>query len=110
MKDTYLYFAENLGADAAGDSCMYPAFGFTGAIPNGVTTGRLSFKALTGNAADDIVEINITSGKFKTFCQELAKALNSNKSEMIVFADEDNAIYFEDNAAGMSVLNITLDT
>ena len=51
--ETYLYFAENLGANAAGDCCVYPASTFTGIDPISATTTRISFKALAGTAADD---------------------------------------------------------
>ena len=46
--ETYLYFAENLGANAAGDCAVYPASTFTGIDPVSDTTTRISFKALAG--------------------------------------------------------------
>ena len=44
VKETYLYFAENEGADAAGDSHVYPASTFMGVDPISATTTRISFK------------------------------------------------------------------
>lgn len=115
MKDTYLYFAENLGANDAGDSCMYPASNFLAATVNDDEV-FLHFKGLNGTVAgasgssNDSISIACTAGKAKELCEELVKALSSSKPGMVVFADEDNGIYFEDNVAGMGVVNITLDS
>ena len=115
MRNTYLYFAENLDANAAGDSVMYPAANFTGIDPISATTTRISFKALTGNAADDDILLTHVSGKYKEVCEALALALSSQDAGLVVFADEDNGIYFNKLRElgcidSNTELNITLDT
>ena len=91
--ETYLYFAENLGGDAAGDCCVYPASTFTGIDPISATTTRISFKALAGTAADDDILVTHVTGKFKSIAQALANALSDDSGELVVFMDEDNTIY-----------------
>ena len=91
--ETYLYFAENLGANAAGDCCVYPASTFTGIDPVSATTTRISFKALAGTAADDDILVTHVTGKFKSIAQALANALSDDSGELVVFMDEDNSIY-----------------
>ena len=91
--ETYLYFAENLGGDAAGDCCVYPASTFTGIDPISDTTTRISFKALAGTLADDDILFTHVTGKFKSIAQALANALSDDSGELVIFADEDNAIY-----------------
>ena len=93
VKETYLYFAENLGADAAADSHVYPASTFTGVDPISATTTRISFKANAGTAADDDILLTHVTGKFKQVCEALADALTDDNGELVVFADEDNVIY-----------------
>jgi len=112
-KETYLYFAENLGGDAAGDCAVWPASKFTGIDPvSGVTT-RISFQALTGNAADDDVLITHASGKYKELCEALAGALSDDTNNLVVFFDEDNSITYPlalTLGVGITECNITLDT
>ena len=91
--ETYLYFAENLDGDAAGDCCVYPASTFTGIDPISATTTRISFKALAGTAADDDILVTHVTGKFKSVAQALANALSDDSGELVIFMDEDNAIY-----------------
>ena len=91
--ETYLYFAENLGANAAGDCCVYPASTFTGIDPVSATTTRISFKALAGTAADDDILVTHVTGKFKSIAQALANALSDDNGELVIFMDEDNTIY-----------------
>ena len=91
--ETYLYFAENLGADAAGDCCVYPASTFTGVDPVSDTTTRISFKAQAGTAADDDILVTHVTGKFKSIAEALADALSDDNGELVIFADEDNAVY-----------------
>ena len=91
--ETYLYFAENLGGDAAGDCAVYPASTFTGIDPISATTTRISFKALAGTAADDDILVTHVTGKFKSIAQALANALSDDSGELVVFMDEDNAVY-----------------
>jgi len=93
VKETYLYFAENEGADAAGDNAMYPASTFLGCDPISATTTRISFKALAGTAADDDILLTHVTGKFKEVCEALAHALSDTSGQLVVFADEDNVIY-----------------
>ena len=91
--ETYLYFAENLDGDAAGDCCVYPASTFTGIDPISATTTRISFKALAGTAADDDILVTHVTGKFKSIAQALANALSDDSGELVVFMHEDNTIY-----------------
>ena len=91
--ETYLYFAENLGADAAGDCAVYPASTFTGIDPISATTTRISFKALSGTAADDDILFTHVTGKFKSIAEALADALSDDSRELVIFADEDNTVY-----------------
>ena len=91
--ETYIYFAENLGANAAGDCCVYPASTFTGIDPISATTTRISFKALAGTLADDDILVTHVTGKFKSIAQALANALSDDSGELVVFMDEDNTIY-----------------
>ena len=95
VKETYLYFAENLGANASGDAEVYPASNFLGCDPIGATQTRISFKALTGNAADDDILLTHVTGKYKEVCEALADAMSDSNGELVVFADEDNAIYWK---------------
>ena len=94
VKETYLYFAENESADAAGDSHVYPASTFTGIDPISATTTRISFKALAGTAADDDILLTHVTGKYKQVCEALADAMSSTGGELVVFADEDNGVYW----------------
>ena len=91
--ETYIYFAENLGADAAGDCCVYPASTFTGIDPVSDTTTRISFKALAGTAADDDILLTHVTCKFKSVAEAVADALSDDSGELVIFADEDNTIY-----------------
>tara|TARA_B100000941_G_C28397126_1_gene495981 strand:- start:147 stop:497 length:351 start_codon:yes stop_codon:yes gene_type:complete len=95
MNDTYIYIAKGSGADGAGDSLLYPASSFTGIDPISATTTRISFKALTGNAADDDILVTHVDSKYKELCQALALALNTDKGGTVIFIDQDNEIYFE---------------
>lgn len=114
-KETYLYFAENLGGNAAGDCCVYPASRFLGVDPISDTTTRISFQALTKEAADDDILVTHVTGKFKQICIALADAFNSDGPELVVFMDEDNLIYYKmlrdlGCIDASTELNITLDT
>ena len=108
--ETYLYFAENLGADAAGDAAVFPAARFRGVDPISATTTRISFEATTGNAADDDILVTHTTGQFKELCEQLALALSDDSKGMVVFFDEDNLISYNGNPCGITELDITLDT
>ena len=91
--ETYLYFAENESADAASDCAVYPASTFTGIDPISDTTTRISFKALAGTAADDDILLTHVTGKFRQVAEALADALSNDSGELVIFADEDNAVY-----------------
>ena len=111
--ETYIYFAENLGANAAGDCVVYPASTFTGIDPIGDTQTRISFKALSGAAADDDILVTHVTGKFKQIAEALADALSDDNGELVIFMDEDNTIYskkLRDLGCidGSTELNITL--
>ena len=111
--ETYLYFAENLGANAAGECAVYPASTFTGIDPISDTTTRISFKALAGTAADDDILVTHVTGKFKEIAESLADALSDDNGELVVFMDEDNTIYskmLRDKGCidAATALNITL--
>ena len=91
--ETYLYFAENEDADAAGDCAVYPASTFTGIDPISDTVTDISFKALAGTAADDTIRFTHVTGKFRQVAEALADALSDDSGELVIFADEDNAVY-----------------
>ena len=104
--ETYLYFAENLGANAAGDCCVYPASTFTGIDPVSATTTRISFKALAGTAADDDILLAHTTGKHKEVAELIASILAPSpvtRGKFIVVADEANSVYLDNgNGAGLA--------
>ena len=54
-----------------GTEASLPASSFTGIDPIASEQTRISFKALTGNKADDDILLTHDSGKFKEFAQEL---------------------------------------
>ena len=104
--ETYLYFAENLGGDAAGDCAVYPASTFTGIDPISATTTRISFKALAGTAADDDILLTHVTGKFKEVAELIASVLAPSpvtRTKFIVVADEANSVYLDNgNGAGLT--------
>tara|TARA_R110000744_G_scaffold324342_1_gene430143 strand:+ start:811 stop:1155 length:345 start_codon:yes stop_codon:yes gene_type:complete len=91
-KETYLYFGDNKGGNAAGDSVTYPASTYLGLDPISATTSRISFKALAGTAADDDILFTHASGKYKELCQAMAILMNSTSGKLVVVYDEDNSI------------------
>lgn len=110
-KETYLYFAENLGGDGAGDSLVVPASTFTGMDPVTNSQTRISFRALKGANVDDHILITHVAGKFKELCEVMATLMNSDKNGLVVVFDEDNLISHPLlNAFGIAatVDNITL--
>lgn len=94
VKETYLYFAENLGGDAAGDCITVPASRFLGCDPVSATTTRISFYAQNNNFRDDDILLTHVTGKYKEVCEALADALSDTSGQLVVFADEDNGIYY----------------
>ena len=114
-KETYLYFAENLGANAAGDAVVYPASKFRGIDPVSSTTSRISFQSTSGDNLDDDILVTHASGqqKFKLLCQAMATIMNSDKNDLVVVFDEDNLITHPlllSLGVNPTVLNIALDT
>jgi|TARA_R100000081_G_C4794433_1_gene159852 hypothetical protein len=89
----YLYFAENEGADAAGDSGAFSSEAFLAADVTASGQTTLHFKAIEGDNDADTIVINHAAGKHKEFMQCLADALNYNGPDMYVFFDEDNQIF-----------------
>ena len=99
-KEVYLYFNEGNGGDATGDAVCYPVRRFLGVTAESTTACKLSFEALTGNAADDVVELanygtTVSSTPFKTECEALANIMNADKGGMQVVMDDDNDLEHE---------------
>jgi len=90
QKETYLYFAEDLGGDASGDSVVVPASLFLGIDPISAETSRISFKSAAGTAVDDDILITHATGKYKQLCEAMAVLMNSSKNGLVVVFDEDN--------------------
>tara|TARA_R110002012_G_scaffold181913_1_gene348319 strand:+ start:743 stop:1543 length:801 start_codon:yes stop_codon:yes gene_type:complete len=75
------------------DGLVVPAANFLGADPLTATTTRLSFKSLTGTAADDDVVLVHGSGKFKAVCEMMQAAINADRrGTPIVITDVANGI------------------
>jgi len=112
-KETYLYFAENLGANAAGDAVVYPASGFRGIDPISAETSRISFSSTSGDYKDDDILVTHATGKYKQLCEALAILMNSDKNDLVVVFDEDNLIVhplLESLGVAPTEIDITLDT
>jgi|TARA_R100000084_G_scaffold44477_1_gene18319 hypothetical protein len=72
---------------------LVPAANYLGADPISATTTRLSFKSLTGTAADDDIVLEHGSGKFKAVCEMMEAALNADRQgSPIVMTDIANGI------------------
>ena len=112
-KETYLYFAENLAANAAGDAVVYPASGFRGIDPVSAETSRISFSSTSGDDLDDDILMTHATGKYKQLCEAMAILMNSDKNDLVVVFDEDNLIthpLLSSLGVAPTELNITLDT
>ena len=115
-KETYIFFNEGDNDAELGDSICYPASAFRGIEPVGTAQTKIMFRALCGNAQDDIIQIDThVAGKFKEICEALADALNSDGPEMVTFADEDNADFTKmlrdlGCVTSSTTINTTLDT
>jgi len=112
-KETYLYFAENLGANAAGDACVWPASGFRGIDPVDGSNSTISFQSTSGDDLDDTIQVTHAAGKYKELCEAMATLMNSDKNDLVVVFDEDNLITHPlllSLGVNPTVLNITLDT
>ena len=110
-KETYIYFHEK--TEVADDACAWPASNFTGIVPNNSTNTDIFFEALTGHANVDTIRITHASGKYKELCEALAVALNSDKNNMVVFADKASEEYdflSMKLGVGITAVNITYDT
>lgn len=89
----YLYFAENLDADAVGDAGVFPSQQFLSTDVTASGTTAIRFQAIEGDADGDVVVINHVAGKHKELVQCLADALNYDGPDMYVFFDEDNQVF-----------------
>ena len=98
-KENYLFFAENaLGASAT--AYVAKASNFLGADASASTKVKLSFKALAGTAADDIVELTFTpAGAHKEVMQAVAGALANEANVKTNF----NTIYDGVNSVGVGM-------
>tara|TARA_R110001606_G_scaffold133564_1_gene269517 strand:- start:19 stop:363 length:345 start_codon:yes stop_codon:yes gene_type:complete len=91
-KETYLYFGDNKGGNAAGDSLVVPASSFTGIDTISAETSRISFKSLSGLNVDDDILFTHATGKHKKLCNAMAILMNSDKGGLVVVYDEDNSL------------------
>jgi len=76
-KENYLYFGEASLVGSATAAC-YPASSFISASPSATTKIKLMFKALSGAAADDQVELTFTTASaHQNAMKAIARALNN---------------------------------
>jgi len=95
-KENYLYFGESNLTDSATAAC-YPASSFISASPSATTKIKLMFKALSGAAADDQVELTFTTASaHQNAMKAVARALN-NPSNV-----RSNMVTVFDGVAGVS--------
>jgi hypothetical protein len=95
-KENYLYFGEDALGTTATAAC-YPASSFISASPSDTTKIKLMFKALSGAAADDVVELTFTTASaHQNAMHAIARALN-NPSNV-----RNNIITIYDGVAGVS--------
>tara|TARA_R100000152_G_C6733913_1_gene158291 strand:- start:412 stop:768 length:357 start_codon:yes stop_codon:yes gene_type:complete len=94
--ENYLYFGEDsLGASATAG--CWPASSFISASPSAATKIKLMFKALSGAAADDQVELTFTTASaHQNAMRAIARALN-NPSNV-----RNNMVTVYDGVAGVS--------
>jgi len=77
QKENYLYFGEAALGVSATAAC-YPASSFISASPSATTKIKLMFKALSGAAADDQVELTFTTASaHQNAMRAIARALNN---------------------------------
>lgn len=92
-KETYIYFRDyDLDIEVYGNACIWPASKFKGIDPVSTSISEIYFESTIGKANVDTIRIQHTPGKFKELCEALAIALNSDKTNLVVFADRDNGI------------------
>ena len=106
----YLYFAEGNGANATGEACVFDHKNFTGMDPISATTARISFKARNGTAVDDDALVTHTAAHgFKLVAERFTALMcqldNTQSKGMIVVADEDNGIYYDETMSGAVVVS-----
>lgn len=115
-KENYLYFAEASIIGSATAAC-YPASSFISASPSATTKIKLMFKALSGAAADDQVELTFTTASaHQNAMRAIARALNnpSNvKNNIVTVFDGVNSIStevdnFNGTAQAFTAVDITL--
>ena len=85
--ENYLYFSDSDGADATGDTGMWPASRFIGVSPASGTTTEVYFEGQTGvgDGVDKIVLTHLNSGTVLDDqadlkghkCQQIANAISS---------------------------------
>ena len=112
-KETYLYFGDNKGANAAGDACVYPASKFCGIDVASDVTTKIRFRGLTNNRNTDDILMTHASGKHKELCEALDILMNSDKNDLVVVYDEDNGIIhplLTELGVAPTEIEITLDT
>jgi len=94
--ETYLYFGEATLGTTATAAC-YPVSNFISASPSATTKIKLMFKALSGAAADDQVELTFTTASaHQNAMKAVARALN-NPSNV-----RSNMVTVFDGVAGVS--------
>ena len=95
-KENYLYFGEASLVGSATAAC-HPASSFISASPSATTKIKLMFKALSGAAADDQVELTFTTASaHQNAMKAIARALN-NPSNV-----RSNIVTIFDGVAGVS--------
>ena len=95
-KETYLYFGEDSLVGSATAAC-YPVSSFISASPSATTKIKLMFKALSGAAADDQVELTFTTASAHGKAMEaIASAMNTNEGV------RNNIVTIYDGVAGTS--------
>jgi len=118
-KETYIYFRDYTvsatqadGFSGLSGSCAWPASNFSSAIPNNSTSTDIFFHSLINQTFDQI-RITHAEGKYKELCEALAVALNSDKNNMVVFADdfaEEYDFLSIKLGVGITAVDITYDT
>ena len=107
----HLYFAQS-ASNATGTMGLWPANSFTGIEASGTATSTISFKSTRNNSSDDTVLVTHGTGKHKEVARALAIAMNPTyhgiKEKVIVFADQENGIYFDAGLGGGMTGTVTV--
>lgn len=109
----YLYFAEVLVEDSAGnpEALLLPADSYLGADPAGTTTTTFYFKSADGTQAtrEAITLTHATTangGGFKRIVKAFTQALNAHPSDgFIVFADQESGTAVSKDSVYSGLLN-----